>query len=149
MEKGNLMLYTELTNKAIRTCFDAHKKKNDLGGIPYVFHPFHLAEQMETEEETCAALLHDVVEDTDMTFADLEKKGFPSDVLDALKLLTHDKSVPYLQYVEALSGNRIAARVKLADLRHNSDLTRMDEITETELKRVEKYKAAMQLLTER
>lgn len=141
------MLYTELTNKAIRICFDAHRKKDDKGGIPYVFHPFHLAEQMETEEETCAALLHDVVEDTDMTFADLEEKGFPPAVLDALKLLTHDKGVPYLQYVEALSGNRIAARVKLADLRHNSTAGRLPFIGEKEKKRMRKYLKAQAILT--
>ena len=90
------MLYTELTKKAIRICFNAHCTENDKGETPYVFHPFHLAEQMETEEETCAALLHDVVEDTNMGFADLEAEGFPKSVVDALKLLTHDKKIGYM-----------------------------------------------------
>ena len=126
------MLYTKLTKKAIQICFDAHCTFKDKGETPYVFHPFHLAEQMETEEETCAALLHDVVEDTNMDFANLEAEGFPKSVVDALKLLTHDKKIGYMDYVKALSGNRIAARVKLADLRHNSTAGRLPFIGDNE-----------------
>ena len=146
-EKGNAMLYTKLTKKAIQICFDAHCTENDKGETPYVFHPFHLAEQMETEEETCAALLHDVVEDTNMGFADLEAEGFPKSVVDALKLLTHDKKIGYMDYVKALSGNRIAARVKLADLRHNSTAGRLPFIGDNERKRMGKYLEAQAILT--
>ena len=141
------MLYTELTKKAIRICFNAHCTENDKGETPYVFHPFHLAEQMETEEETCAALLHDVVEDTNMDFANLEAEGFPKSVVDALKLLTHDKKIGYMDYVKALSGNRIAARVKLADLRHNSTAGRLPFIGDKERERMGKYLEAQAILT--
>ena len=141
------MLYTELTKKAIRICFNAHCTENDKGETPYVFHPFHLAEQMETEEETCAALLHDVVEDTNMGFADLEAEGFPKSVVDALRLLTHDEKTDYMGYVKALSGNRIAARVKLADLRHNSTAGRLPFIGDNERKRMGKYLEAQAILT--
>lgn len=141
------MLYTELTKKAIRICFDAHCTFKDKGETPYVFHPFHLAEQMETEEETCAALLHDVVEDTNMGFADLEAEGFPKSVVDALRLLTHDEKTDYMDYVKALSGNRIAARVKLADLRHNSTAGRLPFIGDNERKRMGKYLEAQAILT--
>ena len=141
------MLYTELTKKAIRICFNAHCTENDKGETPYVFHPFHLAEQMETEEETCAALLHDVVEDTNMGFADLEAEGFPKSVVDALRLLTHDEKTDYMDYVKALSGNRIAARVKLADLRHNSTAGRLPFIGDNERKRMGKYLEAQAILT--
>ena len=142
------MIYTPETKKAIKLCFEAHKEQTDKSGLPYVFHPFHVAEQMPDEKTTIVALLHDVIEDTSYTLQDLCKMGFEQDVLDALALMTHDKSVPYMDYVARIKGNDIARTVKLADLRHNSDLSRMDEINETALKRVEKYRAAIQLLTE-
>ncbi len=142
------MIYTPDTKKAMKLCFEAHKEKKDKSGLPYVFHPFHVAEQMPDEKTTVAALLHDVVEDSPLTMQDLADLGFDGDVLEALALLTYDKSVPYMDYVAGLRANEIARTVKLADLRHNSDLTRLDEIDEAALQRVEKYRAAIRLLTE-
>ena len=140
------MLYTPMTKKALCLCFEAHKEQKDKSGLPYVFHPFHLAEQMVTEETTVVALLHDVVEDTSYTLADLGAMGFPKAVLDALALMTHDKSVDYMDYVRAIRPNPIARAVKLADLRHNSDLSRLDTVTEKDLARREKYRQAIALL---
>ena len=142
------MIYTALTKKALRLCFDAHKEQTDKTGMPYVFHPFHLAEQMTDEISTVCALLHDVVEDTDYTLEDLSKMGYPSEVIDVLKLLTHDPEVPYFDYVKAISANPIAKQVKLADLAHNSDVTRLDEIDDKAVARTEKYKKAIALLSE-
>ena len=142
------MIYTAETKKAMKLCFEAHKEQTDKAGLPYVFHPFHLAEQMPDEETTVTALLHDVIEDTPYTLGDLRGMGFSEAVLDALALMTHDKSVPYPDYVAALRPNRIARTVKLADLRHNSDLTRLDTVDEKALKRIEKYKAAIRLLSD-
>ena len=142
------MIYTELTKKALKICFDAHKEQVDKSGTPYVFHPFHLAEQMKEEATTIVALLHDVVEDTEITFKDLENDGFPKDVIDALKLLTHNSDVPYMQYIEKIKKNKIATTVKLADLAHNSDLSRLSVINEKALKRKEKYEKAIKLLSE-
>ena len=142
------MIYTPLTKRALRLCFDAHKDQVDKTGLPYVFHPFHLAEQMTDEYTTVVALLHDVVEDTDYTLADLEAMGYPAPVLEALRLLTHDPAVPYMDYVAALKPNPIARAVKLADLRHNSDTSRLDVVDEWVLKREEKYHRAMALLQE-
>lgn len=142
------MIYTELTKKAMKLCFTAHKDQTDKSGLPYVFHPFHLAEQMPDELTTVAALLHDVVEDTAYTFADLREMGFPAAVLEALALLTHDDGTPYLDYVAQLKSNPIARAVKLADLRHNSDLTRLDHVDARALSRVEKYRKAIELLEE-
>ncbi|MBQ7501528.1 bifunctional (p)ppGpp synthetase/guanosine-3',5'-bis(diphosphate) 3'-pyrophosphohydrolase [bacterium] len=142
------MIYTPLTKKALKLCFEAHKEQKDKSGLPYVFHPFHLAEQMSDEETAAAALLHDVAEDTENTFADLEKLGFGGRILEALKLLTHDKSVPYLEYVEKIKANPIARAVKIADLRHNSDLSRLDAPTAEDLQRLEKYRAALKILEE-
>ena len=144
------MIYTTLTKKALKLCFEAHKDQVDKTDMPYVFHPFHLAEQMTDEISTVCALLHDVVEDTDYTLSDLTAMGFPREVTDALALLTHDPAVPYMDYVSAAAKNPVARAVKIADLKHNSDLTRMepDEIDEWAMKRNEKYKKALALLGE-
>lgn len=140
------MIYTPLTKKALKISFEAHKNQTDKSGMPYVYHPFHLAEQMDDENSVCVALLHDVVEDTDLTLADLIQAGFPEEVTDALVLMTHDDLTPYMEYVERLSHNPIAAKVKLADLAHNSDLTRLDVVQEKDRERVLKYHRAMELL---
>ena len=141
------MIYTDLTKKALKLCFEAHKEQVDKTGMPYVFHPFHLAEQMRDELTTVCALLHDVVEDSEYTFEDLQGMGFPKEVLSALRLLTHDKNVPYMDYVKTIANNPIARAVKIADLRHNSDLTRMDRVDERAIERTEKYKNALAFLT--
>jgi (p)ppGpp synthase/HD superfamily hydrolase len=140
------MIYTELTKKALRLCFEAHKAQVDKSGLPYVFHPFHLAEQMTDEDTTVVALLHDVVEDSPYTLDDLRDMGFPERVVAAIGLMTHDDRIPYMDYVAAIRENPIARAVKLADLRHNSDITRLDSVTEWDLARIEKYAAAMELL---
>ena len=140
------MLYTPMTKKALQLCFRAHRDQLDKSGLPYVFHPFHLAEQMTDEETTVVALLHDVVEDSEYTFRDLEEMGFPPQVLEALQLLTHDPAMPYLDYVARIRENPIARAVKLADLRHNSDLSRLDQVDARALTRVEQYRQAMALL---
>lgn len=140
------MLYTNLTKKALKISFQAHKNQLDKSGIPYVYHPFHLAEQMDDEYSVCVALLHDVVEDTEMTIDDLTEQGFPREVTEALLLMTHDDSVPYMDYIKKIKTNSLATKVKLADLEHNSDLTRLDEINDAALERADKYRQAMFLL---
>jgi len=140
------VIYTEMTKKALKLCFEAHKEQIDKSGMPYVFHPFHLAEQMQDEESTIVALLHDVVEDTDYTLDDLSKMGFDDSVLTAINLMTHEDGVPYMNYVEQIKTNPIAKIVKLADLRHNSDMTRLDVVTPRDQERAEKYLAAIKLL---
>ena len=142
------MLYTHLTKRALKLCFAAHRDQTDKSGLPYVFHPFHLAEQMPDELTTVVALLHDVVEDAPYTLEDLAKLGFPQKVLSTLARLTHDPSVPYLDYVAALKEDPIARQVKLADLRHNSDLTRLDHVDDKARQRAEKYAAAIRPLEE-
>ena len=141
------MIYTNLTKKALKLCFEAHKEQIDKSGMPYVFHPFHLAEQMTDEATTIVALLHDVVEDTELTFDDLEKQGFGEEIISALKLLTHNDDTPYMDYVAKIKNNKIATAVKLADLKHNSDLSRLDTVDEKALKRKEKYEKAIEFLT--
>ena len=142
------MIYTEKTKKALKLCFEAHKDQVDKSGLPYVFHPFHLAEQMQDENTTIVALLHDVVEDTEYTLDDLRAMGFGDEVMEALSYMTHDPAVPYMEYVARIRENDIARRVKLADLRHNSDITRLDSIDQKALDRVAKYAQAIRLLEE-
>ena len=140
------MIYTPITKKALKLCFKAHKDQTDKSGMPYVFHPFHLAEQMKDEATTVVALLHDVVEDTEITIDDLQKMGFSQEVLEAIALMTHNDEVPYMEYVARIKTNPIARAVKLADLKHNSDMTRLESITPYDKERARKYKRAIRLL---
>ncbi len=140
------MIYTDKTKLAMKIAYNAHQNQFDKCGVPYIFHPLHLAEQMQTEETVIAALLHDVVEDTYVTFDELSSKGFSDNIIDALRLLTHDKSVDYFEYISLIKDNPIAAPVKLADLRHNSDLSRLDKVTPKDIARKEKYEKAIEML---
>ncbi|MCR5121286.1 MAG: GTP pyrophosphokinase [Ruminococcus sp.] len=141
------MIYTKMTMTAINIMFAAHKEQRDKSGLPYVFHPWHVAEQMTDELSCTAALLHDVIEDTDITEEYLLSEGIAPEVVEAVKLLTHDKETDYLDYVRNIKPNPIARAVKLADLRHNSDPSRVIlNPTERDLKRHEKYKKAIGIL---
>lgn len=122
------MIYTELTNKALCYAYNAHHGQLDYNGIPFIFHPLHLAEAMDDEISCCAALLHDIVEDTQLTLDDLRKE-FPEEVVEIVALLTHDDSAEsncedYFDYIRRIRTNPIAKKVKLADIAHNSDQTR-------------------------
>lgn len=117
------MIYTEMTAKALKIAYSAHLGQMDYNGIPYIFHPFHLAEQMDDEISCTVALLHDVVEDTAITFDDLSQE-FPAQVVELVRLLTHGEDEDYFAYIERIKTNPIATRVKLADLAHNSDESR-------------------------
>ena len=142
------MIYTELTNKALRIAYAAHAGQFDKCGAPYIFHPAHVAEQMDDEVSTCVALLHDVVEDSDVTLDDLARE-FPPEVVEGVRLMTHDPAVDYLDYVRAIKGNPVAVKVKLADLAHNSDQTRFagHPVSPEELeRRRRKYDAAREIL---
>ena len=140
------MIYTELTNKAMKLAYAAHHGQVDKAGLPYIFHPIHLAEGMDDEISTCVALLHDTVEDTDVTLEQLEKE-FPREVVEAVALLTHAEDVEYFDYIRAIKQNPIAVKVKLSDLAHNGDPRRISNQGNAE-KRREKYAAARKILTE-
>lgn len=142
------MIYTDLTKRAMKLAFDAHKGQVDKSGMPYIYHPVHLAEQMDDEYSICVALLHDTVEDTDMTFEKLAEYGLPNDVIDALKILTYDDSVPYMDYVKIIKDNYLARKVKMADLAHNSNLSRLNMVDEKSIQRTRKYFEALILLND-
>lgn len=139
------MIYTNDTRKAINIAYTAHMGQTDKSGIPYILHPIHLAEEMDTEEECIVALLHDVVEDTPITLTELEKEFTPQ-IIEALKLLTHDKSTDYMEYIKKIKSNPIAKKVKLADLHHNADNTRLEQLTNKDILRNKKYQKAIKIL---
>ena len=140
------MIYTQLTNRAMQIAYEAHHGQLDKCGMPYIFHPFHLAEQMEDEYAVCVALLHDVLEDTDYPREALAAE-FPAEIMEALDLLTHQEGVPYLEYVEKIKPNPLAKAVKLADLIHNTDKTRIP-LDGPEVQKIlaEKYRRAFEIL---
>ena len=142
------MIYSPLTQKAMILAYKAHSGQTDKSGVPYIYHPIHLAEQMTTEDTVVCALLHDVVEDTLYTIDDLRAEGFSESIIRALALLTHDKEQPYMEYVERIKRNPIAKAVKVADLKHNSDISRLGGVDEKTLERLEKYRAALAVLEE-
>lgn len=141
------MIYTELTMKAMNVAYEAHHGQYDKGGVPYIFHPIHLAEEMDDEYSTCVALLHDTVEDTAVTLEELAK-DFPREIIEAVDLLTHKDGVAYFDYVRAIASNPLAKKVKLADLRHNGDPGRISNQGNAEKRRA-KYAAARAILEEK
>lgn len=141
------MIYTAMTKKAMRIAYEAHHLQYDKTNIPYIYHPIMVAQMQEDEITTTIALLHDVVEDTNITLEDLAKE-FPDIVIEALALLTHEKNEDYFDYVKRIKNNPYAKAVKLADLKHNSDITRLEVIDEKASNRLKKYQKAMQLLSE-
>lgn len=142
------MIFTELTRKALQISFDAHKEQLDKSGMLYVCHPYRVAEQMSDEYSTCVALLHDVVEDTAITLEDISAEGFPSEIVEAIKIMTHNKDVPYFDYIKQISKNSLAKEVKLADLRDNSNYDRLAKVELKDLQRNEKYREAIHMLSE-
>lgn len=144
------MIYTKLTVKAMKIAYQAHHGQTDVNGVPYIFHPYHIAEQMNDEITTCAALLHDVAEDTNITLDEL-KNEFPPEVINALRLLTHNDGADYFDYIRAIKSDPVAKAVKLADITHNSDQSRIVDKTAVSQDKIKawhiKYETAYRILT--
>ena len=139
------MFYSALVNKAIDLAYKYHHGQRDKAGVPYIAHVLHVAGQMDDEVTTCAALLHDTLEDTRLPLATLERE-FPPEVVEAVKTLTHKPHTDYFAYIEEVKRNPIARKVKLADLAHNLDGSRFPHHDERQAKRAEKYRKALQIL---
>ena len=131
----------------MKIAYEAHHGQVDKAGIPYIFHPIHLAEQMEDEVSICVALLHDVIEDTEISAEKLRQEGISETVIRNIMLLTKGRGEDYMDYLERIKSSEIAVKVKLADLKHNSDSSRLSDITKTDEKRMEKYQEAILRLT--
>lgn len=128
-------------DKAMFIAAREHLGVKDKGGNAYILHPMRIAMRLRTNDEELMsiAILHDVIEDSKLTFEDLLNEGFSERVVAGLRLLTHQKGVSYDDYIDGMRGNRDALRVKREDLRDNSDITRLKGVTEKDLKRMEKY----------
>jgi (p)ppGpp synthase/HD superfamily hydrolase len=135
-----------LLERAIEIAVRAHAGQKGKDGSPYILHPLRVMAQVGTDAERMAAVLHDVVEDTEVTLGDLREAGFPEEVLRAVTLLTHEEGISYEDYVERLKPHPIARRIKLADLEDNSDIRRLSGIEERDLERLRKYHRAWQIL---
>ena len=138
------MVFTDLTYKAMKIAYKAHEGQADALGAPYIFHPARVGAAFDTEAEVCVGLLHDVIEDTEVTIEDLRKAGFTEDILKALSLLTHEKSVPYMDYVASVAENPLARAVKIEDLKDN--IKREPEGEKRNEKRLEKHIRALEYL---
>ena len=132
--------------KALMIAWDAHKGQKDKGGRPYICHPITVASNLEREDEIIAALLHDVVEDSGYTLQDLKAAGFPEEICQAVDQLTHKDGEDYFSYIRKIKANKIARSVKVQDLLHNSDASRLTIITEADEKRIAKYRKALEIL---
>ena len=139
------MINTKLTRLASKIAYKAHEGQTDKAGVPYIFHPIHIAEQMDSEESCVVALLHDVIEDSDITL-EILSKYFNNDIIAALRVLTKKENDDYVMYIKRVKTNKLATKVKIKDLEHNRDLTRLDEVTDRDKKRSMKYWEAIRYL---
>jgi (p)ppGpp synthase/HD superfamily hydrolase len=135
--------------KAIST--RAHTGQTDRGGVDYINHPTVIADKVKHEGENyeIVAWLHDVVEDSEYTMDDIKAFGFNKEVTDAVAILTRNSSMNYDEYLQVIRANKIALKVKIADITHNSDLTRLKKITLKDLDRNKKYKKALKFLNKK
>ena len=129
--------------RAIAIAAAAHEGQVDKAGAPYVFHPLRMMLRLDTPDEHMAAVLHDVVEDTPVTLEQLRAEGFPQAVLEAVEALTKREGEDYEEFIRRVAANRLASRVKLADLRDNCDLSRIAQPTEKDYERIGKYGRAI------
>ena len=136
----------ELLNKAIRLAKEYHKGQMDKGGEPYIGHPLRVMEGVETLEEKILAVLHDVLEDCDVTAEQLIKEGIPKELVEKLIILCKGKNEDYFHYINRIKNDRSTINVKLSDLKDSMDLKRLKEITEKDIERLEKYKKAKEIL---
>lgn len=144
------MIYSEKIKEAAQLAFICHGGQQDKAGYPYIMHPLHLAEQMDDEDSVIVALLHDTVEDAGISLAALLEHGFSAAQVAAIRALTHDKETDYLEYIKKqVKPNALATKVKIADLTHNMDLSRLNTVTEKDLERVKKYEKALSILNQK
>ena len=136
-----------LLERAIGIAVEAHRGQRDRYGAPYILHPLRVMERVRSETEKTVAVLHDVVEDTPWTLAELRREGFSEEVLAALDAVTKREGEAYEDFVSRSASNALARRVKLADLEDNMDLRRFPSVGPEDLERLEKYRTAWQRLS--
>lgn len=138
-----------LLEKAISLAVEVHQGQTDKAGRPYILHPLRVMAAVYSDEEKMAAVLHDVVEDSELTIDLLRQEGFPDTVVNAVNCLTRRDGEDYFDFIVRAGLDPMARKVKRADLLDNMDLTRIEKLTDKDLKRVAKYHRAFALLEER
>ena len=138
----------KLLELAIDIATKAHAGQVDKGGLPYINHPTAVAAGVETTQQKIVAYLHDVIEDTDVTADRLLAWGFPQNIVNSLKTITKQPGVSYEDYLAAVKSDETARVVKISDIRHNMDISRIENPGPKDFARVEKYKKALAFLTE-
>ena len=135
MKKG------ELLSTMLSIATNAHHGQFDRGGNPYILHPLKVMHYVKSDDEElqCIALGHDVIEDTDVTYKDLREAGMTDRVIEGIRALTKVPGQTYDEYKEGVFANVDAMKVKLADLRHNTDVRRLKGVSEKDIARMEKY----------
>lgn len=141
-----MLSYNEQFQIALDLAIKKHRNQVDKAGNPYILHPIHVMENVKNKDAKIVAILHDIIEDTDVTEDYLLKIGLSKHIVDAVVLLTHDDNTDYQDYVKNLSSNPLAKEVKLADLEHNMDLRRLPILKEKDLDRNRKYQIAYHYL---
>ncbi|GAB1421923.1 HD domain-containing protein [Anaerolineales bacterium] len=137
-----------LIEKAISVALGAHKGQFDRSGKAYILHPLRVMGQFLDTDACLVGILHDVVEDSDLTFNDLLEQGFPARIVEAIKCLTHPKEEAWMDYIERIGQNPLATRVKLADLQDNLNLRRLGHLQEKDLDRYNRYLQAWKYLSD-
>ena len=141
-----MLSYNEQFQIALELAVEKHKNQTDKAGNPYIFHPLHVMENVKSKEGKIVAILHDIIEDTDVTESYLLKAGLSKHIVDAVVSLTRSKDEDYQEYIKNLSSNPLAKEVKRADLEHNMDLKRLPTLKEKDLQRNRKYQIAYHYL---
>ena len=139
---------SDILKKADLFAAKAHSGQFDMGGHPYIEHPRHVASMVDDETAKIAALLHDTVEDTDVTLDDIRAE-FGDEIAEIVGLLTHKRGTPYMEYIKTIAQNDTAKKVKIADLTHNMDTSRLLSFGGRDKKRIEKYQKALAFLAEK
>lgn len=132
--------------KAFEVAQQAHSGQYDKAHIPYINHPLYISEKFDSEEEKIVALLHDVCEDSDTTLEDLKHHGFCNKIIEAIDAITKRVDESYDEYVNRLKQNELAIKIKIKDLEHNMDLSRISNPTSKDFLRVKKYEAVLKEL---
>ena len=141
-----MLSYNEQFQIALELAVEKHKNQTDKAGNPYILHPLHVMENVNSKEGKIVAILHDIIEDTDVTEDYLLKIGLSKRIVDAVVALTRSEDIDYQEYIKNLSSNPLAKEVKLADLEHNMDLIRLPTLEEKDLERNRKYQIAYHYL---
>ena len=129
----------DMINVAKNIATEVHAGQMDKGGEAYILHPMTVASKVESDDEKIVAWLHDTVEDSRITLTDLKESGFSKEVINAVDAITKKQGQSYDEYINNLKENTIAVKVKIADLTHNSDITRINNPTQKDFERIEKY----------